>query len=464
MSTMGVRDFRPKIHFTAPSMWINDPNGMFFANGTYHLFYQYHPGSTVWGPMHWGHAVSQDLIHWKHLPVALYPDSLGTIFSGSAVYDAENTSGLGAMGCSPVVAIYTQNLEGPNGKSDRKQHQSIAYSLDGINFIKYFNNPVLPCPPDQTDFRDPKVFKNQIINCWSMVVSSGDHVEFYRSDDLLRWDKTGEFGQGTSLLPHQGIWECPDLFRLQTPDGTKDIFIVSLSLDAEYGGSRTGYFTGVFDGYTFVPDPQSKFQWLDQGFDNYAGVTFNHSDHRILMGWASNWKYASQCPTNEYCGAMTLARKLSLIKTPDGYRLASAPAGLQSLITNLRLLNDRDVITSEVFGLDLRGNGDGIISFSNDRGQTLQFGIKDNSLFFDRSSAGRNDFSKEFNRKYFSERFASRFFSGPWQMEVIFDVSHIELFLDHGTVTMSCCIYPDTPYTQLEFTGDIAGRYMDFRV
>lgn len=182
------------------------------------------------------------------------------------------------------------------------------------------------------------------------------------------------------------------------------------------------------------------------------------------MGWASNWKYASQCPTNEYCGAMTLARKLSLIKTPDGYRLASAPAGLQSLITNLRLLNDRDVITSEVFGLDLRGNGDGIISFSNDRGQTLQFGIKDNSLFFDRSSAGRNDFSKEFNRKYFSERFASRFFSGPWQMEVIFDVSHIELFLDHGTVTMSCCIYPDTPYTQLEFTGDIAGRYMDFRV
>ncbi len=193
------------------------------------------------------------------------------------------------------------------GKSDRKQHQSIAYSLDGINFYKIFQTILYFHALRIKQISEiPKVCKNQIIKCWSMVVSSGDHVEFYRSDDLLRWDKTGEFGQGTSLLPHQGIWECPDLFRLQTPDGTKDIFIVSLSLDADMAAQEQVTLHGVFDGYTFVPDPQSKFQWLDQGFDNYAGVTFNHSDHRILMGWASNWKYASQCPTNEYCGAMTL--------------------------------------------------------------------------------------------------------------------------------------------------------------
>lgn len=461
MSITGLRPFRPQLHFSAPSMWINDPNGLVYVNGTYHLFYQYHPFSTVWGPMHWGHAVSSDLLHWSHRPIALAPDELGTIFSGSAVYDKDNTSGFGALGCAPIVLIYTQNLAGPGGKTDRAQHQSIAYSLDGINFIKYEHNPVIPCPQGETNFRDPKVFKNPISGDWCMVLACGDHVEFYRSPNLINWKKSGSFGPLSSGSPSEGVWECPDIIFFDTEDGQKAVLILSLSLPAELGGSRTAYLVGSFDGNTFHHDIKEGIHWLDEGFDNYAGVTFQNTEKPLLIGWANNWKYAADCPTNDYCGTMTLARQLNLVSTPKGWRLAGMPINLGSLIRNVRLLRSQDVITSEVFGLSLQGNGDGSIQFENPQGQTLSFGIRGQKLFFDRSQAGDSRFSSVFAEPFFSVKEVERFFEGSWKMDVIFDISQIEIFIDNGTLSMCSTIYPDSPYNKISFLGDITGRIMD---
>lgn len=460
MSTVGKRDFRPRLHFSASQMWINDPNGMVYENGRYHLCYQYHPGSTAWGPMHWGHAVSRDLIHWEHLPIALYPDKMGTIFSGSAVYDTENTSGFGILGNPPIVAIYTQDWEGPNEKKDRKQQQSIAYSIDGINFLKYELNPVLPCPEGQTDFRDPKVFRNHIKNCWSMVLAVRDHVEFFASKDLIHWEKTGSFGPKGNLAP--GVWECPDLFELESLYGTKAILIVSMGMDAESGGSRTQYFIGSFDGNTFLPDQiESAPLWLDEGFENYAGVTFDHTDSKILIGWANNWRYAADCPTNEFCSNMTLARELSLKQTKCGLRLAAKPLGLAGCITGLRNLRAVDRISSEVFALSFEGETDTEIQLKNASNQILRFGVHGENFFFDRSQAGDSSFSEIFASDSYSKKEVPRLLSGKWKVEAIFDVSHIELFWDNGTITMSCLVFPDTPYDSISFTGKIKARYMD---
>ena len=500
MSTHGIRDFRPRLHFTAPSMWLNDPNGLVYKDGVYHLFYQYHPGSTDWGPMHWGHAVSRDLIRWTHLPIALYPDSLGTIFSGSAVWDADNTSGLGAMGQAPLVAVYTQDLQGPARRVGRKQHQSLAYSLDGVNFIKYQENPVIPCPdkprkredeeplfdesrpadlrsfdtaanksskeplfqPGQIDFRDPKVFRSSTGKSWGLVLCSGDYAEFFNSPDLIHWTKSGEFGPFKDGILSKGVWECPDLLEFDTGEGIRHVLILSLALPSELGGSRTVYILGSYDGSAFRADPDEEPIWLDWGFDNYAGVTFDNADDKILIGWAGNWKYSALTPTTDYCGAMTLARKLELKKTPAGWRLFSAPVGLGSCIRGLRNLRNQDVITSEVFGIALDGDGDCRAAFASPAGQTLSVEIKDGMLYFDRSNAGDTGFSEEFAQDYFSRRSAPRCFSDPWHMDIIFDVSHVEIFLDGGTIAMSGTVYPDTPYTRISLEGCTNARYMDF--
>ena len=207
MSTPAPRDFRPALHYTPQSWWINDPNGLVYAKGQYHLFAQYYH-EPVWGPMHWAHAVSRDLLHWEHLPIALAPDDLGAVFSGSAVFDQNNTSGLGREGQAPLVALYTSH-------GDFEQ-QSLAYSLDGVHFEKYSGNPVIP-NQERADFRDPKVFWNPVKSCWSLVLAAGDHVEFFASPDLLHWTKTGRFGPQGNYS--EGVWECPDLFPLAAPDG-----------------------------------------------------------------------------------------------------------------------------------------------------------------------------------------------------------------------------------------------------
>lgn len=445
MSTKGIRDFRPKIHFTLPSMWMNDPNGLVYVHGYYHLFYQFYPNDTVWGPMHWGHARSTDLLSWEHLPVALAPDDeLGNIFSGSAIYDEKNRSGFAKDGKMPIVAMFTHH--------GACEQQSIAYSLDGVNFTKYENNPVIP-NKDYKDFRDPKVFTCANSDTVHMALAAGDKILFYKSDNLKTLEKTGEFGPGSNVLA--GVWECPDLFSLATPNGQKWVLLVSMSMSTEDGGSRTQYFIGDFDGRTFTCDDDFKTPlFLDEGFDHYAGVTWNNNDDGcILIGWGINWQYASMTPTNEYCGMMTLARRLSLCQTPCGIRLASTPIVKAS---GFKPITDGTTLKNEIFGVKIKGTGACKVSFSNENGQSLVLGVsEENEFYFDRSNAGSNCFSEIFASELYSKKSVKRLFEGGYEIDVIVDVSSVEIYLDEGTLSSSSVIFPDSAYTNINLHGDV---------
>ena len=257
--------YRPQIHFTPPAKWMNDPNGMVYFEGEYHLFYQYYPDSTVWGPMHWGHAVSKDMLHWEHLPVALYPDSLGCIFSGSAVADINNTSGFGKDGKAPIVAIFTyHDFVGEKAGRNTFQNQGIAFSNDkGRTWEKFNGNPVLKNPGIR-DFRDPKVQWYEPSKKWIMTLATLDCITFFSSPDLKNWTKESEFGKGVG--GHGGVWECPDLFPLKV-DGTGDekwVLLVSINPGGPNGGSATQYFVGNFKGKVFQNENKSvEPRWID---------------------------------------------------------------------------------------------------------------------------------------------------------------------------------------------------------
>ena len=282
--------YRPQFHFTPPSQWMNDPNGLVYHQGVYHLFYQHYPDSTVWGPMHWGHAVSSDLIKWQHKPIALYPDELGLIFSGSAVVDVANSSGFGTSENPPLVAIFTYHLmDGEQAGRKDFQTQGIAYSLDnGERWFKYEGNPVIQ-NNDIKDFRDPKVFWHEPTQQWILTLVAGDHAKFYKSTNLKDWTLLSEFGKTQGA--HGGVWECPDLFELPVAGSQekKWVLLISMNPGAPNGGSGTQYFVGDFDGTSFTTD-QTNARWIDQGRDNYAGVTFNNmpNDERVFIGWMSN--------------------------------------------------------------------------------------------------------------------------------------------------------------------------------
>lgn len=443
MSTKGSRNYRPNIHFTPPVMWTNDPNGMVYVNGIYHLFYQHYPEAPNWGPMHWGHAVSRDLLHWKHMPMALYPDELGMIFSGSCVYDRENTSGYGTKEKPPIVAVYTNH-----GRHGLEQ-QSIAYSTDGIHFEKSYQNPVIP-NPGISDFRDPKAFYNPVKNCWSLVLAAGDRVHFYKSEDLKRWEKTGEFGPEGNLA--SGVWECPDLFQVEAEDGRKLwVLIVSMTTTTEDGRCRTQYFLGDFDGDKFIlQQKEEEPLWMDFGFDNYAGVTFQNLEEPLFLGWAMNWGYANETPTGEYCGQMTLARSLRAVKTEKGYRLAASFAGLEKYQHSAYPVNHMQRLCTDTFGMKVTGTKK--ITLSNALGQKLVIQVTEDEVFVDRTHAGEHAFHEQFQMpQYCSVRIPRMKQDG--KMELIFDVSVLEVLADDGLIPVSMVVYPEAPYDQVSLEG-----------
>jgi len=450
MSTSGLRDFRPKIHFTAPSAWINDPCGLVFYEGKYHLFYQHYPHDGIWGPMHWGHAISENLIDWEHLPIALYPDDKGTIYTGSAVADINNISGFGENDKVPLVAFYTNSGE--------KQEQHIAYSLNGIDFIKYENNPVIPNPGIK-DFRDPNMFWNPVRNCWSMVIAAGDRVMFYATKDLRSWEKTGEFGVTENLVG--GIWEVPDMVPLEFEGKTVWLLIASMIPEKDGPHVSMQYFLGDFDGDKFINSiPFDYAEQLDCGWDNYAGFTFNNVEAPIYIGWGNCWQYAAKTPTGEYTGNMTLPRHLAIKSTPVGLRLAAKPIIPDNIIGDNNTLETNSVLNSETFILKIEGEGACSIRIENEGGQYLVFGVDiDNYLYYDRTNAGATDFCEHFASEKFSVRKVKRFFEAAYSIEFIFDVSMSELFIDDGTRSMAMLCYPDTPYNSIDIEGDIKVTY-----
>jgi fructan beta-fructosidase len=461
---------RPQFHFSPPSMWMNDPNGMVYHNGEYHLFYQHYPKEPFWGPMHWGHAVSRDLIHWENLPIALAPDSLGYIFSGSAVFDKHNSTGFGTESNPPLVAMFTYH--DPTGeKAGRTDYQSqgIAYSLDkGRTWAKYDENPGIPNAEKLKDFRDPKVFWHEETNRWLVVLAAGDRVRFYSSRDLKNWQMESEFGKGDGS--HGGVWECPDLFPLKVKGTDRERWVLLLSINpgGVHGGSATQYFIGDFDGKTFRNEnPPETVLWLDYGRDNYAGVTWSDApnDRRIFIGWMSNWDYAEKVPTKNWRGAMTLPRELSLIKTEKGVRIAQNPVleayklRRQKLLVRRNFtvgsefkLNAQSPLNEIVFEVDLSKTTarDFGISLSNKHGENYRIGFNAASNYFysDRTKAGSNKFADNFApKKHTAPRIGDH---RILKMRLLFDAASVELFADDGKTALTDIFFPTQDFNDFE--------------
>ena len=463
---------RPQLHFSPPANWMNDPNGMVYANGEFHLFYQYYPNDTVWGPMHWGHAVSRDLIHWENLPVALAPDKLGYIFSGSAVYDKENSSGFGTKNNPPLVAMFTyHNPEGEKAGRKDFQYQGIAYSLDnGRTWIKYDKNPVIPNTENLKDFRDTKVFWHAETKQWKVVFAVGDHVRFYSSANLKNWELESDFGKNDGS--HAGVWECPDLFPLKINGKTKWILLVSINPGGVNGGSATQYFVGDFDGQTFKNDNSPEtILWLDYGRDNYAGVTWSNApaNRRIFLGWMSNWDYAQKVPTEKWRSAMTLPRELGLRQTDSGIRLIQNPVketerlrGEQFLgvknhvvekelsvgegksgLVEMELEIDLSKTTAKDFGVEL----------SNAKGETYKIGYDAaaRKFYSDRTKAGNNNFSDVFAKQ---PHYAARLSRNNYlKLHLIFDAASVEMFADDGEIALTDIFFPSEDFTKFKVSS-----------
>src|SRR5688572_16694475 len=395
--------YRPQYHFTPPSGWMNDPNGMVYYEGEYHLFYQHYPDSTVWGPMHWGHAISKDLIHWDQLPIALYPDSLGYIFSGSAVVDWKNTSGLGKEGTPPMVAIFTfHDAKAAEGNRDDFQTQGIAYSVDKGRTWKMFDeNPVLR-NPGIVDFRDPKVSWHETTSQWVMALAVKDHIEFYGSSDLKKWKKLSEFGKDVGA--HRGVWECPDLFPLNDKNGNaKWVLFVSINPGGPQGGSATQYFVGEFNGQKFMPQ-DTVTRWIDHGADNYAGVTWSDvpaSDgRRLFLGWMSNWQYGQAVPSKTWRSAMTLPREVTLIKKKNAYELKFAPVReLSKIEGNSQRFSGSTKMDYPLFKISFDVTESArtfSLTLSNDKHEKVVVSADEGVLSFDRRASGETSFSDDF--------------------------------------------------------------------
>ena len=368
-----TESLRPTFHFTPELNWMNDPNGLVFHKGKYHLFFQHNPDGILWGNMSWGHAVSTDLINWEHLPVAIACTETAGIFSGSVVIDHTNSSGFGSLENPPMVAIYTLHQ---NDQSNQSQH--IAYSLDdGLTWVKYANNPVLDL--GMKDFRDPKVSWDASTNTWLMTVAKPLEfkISFFTSPDLKSWSHLSDFGP---LGATGGCWECPDLFSLPAPTGEKVwVLLVSLNPGGITNGSGTQYFIGNWDGTTFTTEQKST-KWIDYGRDNYAGVTFNDAPEgrRIFIGWMSNWEYAVNFPSPIWRGQMTTPRELAIVEADEEIFLSSDP------ISELKTEHD--------YSFEINANEDSIFTISSgNREVVINYDASRKKISINRSAAWLSD-------------------------------------------------------------------------
>lgn len=458
--------FRPVYHHTPAYGWMNDPNGMFYKDGLYHLYFQYNPYGSVWGNMHWGHSTSTDLMHWKFEGCAIVPDAWGAIFSGSCVVDHENTAGFGK---EAVVAFYTSAKSTPWGDI---QMQSMAYSLDnGKTFTKYEGNPILTS--SEKDFRDPKVFWYAPGKHWVMILAVGQHMEIYSSVNLKEWKKESEFGamQGA----HGGVWECPDLVEIPV-EGTREkkwVLICNLNPGGPFGGSAAQYFVGSFDGKKFVNESPTQTKWMDWGKDNYATVTWNNApDGRcIALGWMSNWQYANNVPTRQYRSANTLARDLTLYREGQEVYLKSTPSvevkkarGKKVSIPSFKVSEKHEIVNlfEEKQGayeveIVIQNAGASKIAFCllNDKGEkvSMYYDLNRKQFVMDRSESGTVDFSKDFPAVTVAPVNVDK----ELTLRLFVDRSSIEAFGEDGKFVMTNLVFPSQPYVKMCFEADKNG-------
>lgn len=460
--------YRPVYHHTPVYGWMNDPNGMFYKDGVYHLYFQYNPYGSMWGNMTWGHSTSTDLTHWTYEGTAIVPDAWGAIFSGSCVVDKDNTAGFGK---GAVVAFYTSAKSTPWGDV---QSQSMAYSLDnGKTFIKYEHNPILTST--ERDFRDPKVFWYAPGKHWVMMLAVGQEMQIYSSGNLKDWKKESSFGamQGA----HGGVWECPDLVEVAV-EGSKEkkwVLICNLNPGGPFGGSAAQYFVGSFDGKKFVNESPTQTKWLDWGKDNYATVTWSNAPagRCIALGWMSNWQYANNVPTTQYRSANTLARDLTLYRVGGELYLKSKPS---PEIKKARA-EEKKIPTFEVKGnyevaslladnkgayeieMTIENKGTSKIDFSlmNEKGEkvAMYYDVVRKQFVMDRSASGIVGFSRDFP----AVTVAPVRNTDQIHLRLFIDRSSVEVFGEDGEYVMTNLVFPAEPYNRMVFSSD-KGSYI----
>ena len=465
--------YRPQIHFTPAKNWMNDPNGMVYADGVYHLFYQYNPQGNDWGNMSWGHATSNDLIHWTEQTVALTRDELGAVFSGSCVVIAPPTAPAGASienattivppsggEEGAIVAFYTS--AGETGDVAGKQQQSIAYSTDGgKNFTRYTGNPVIK--NDDDNLRDPKVFWHEPTKKWIMALAKGWKmgVEFYGSTDLKSWQHLSTF-----VVPLKGRpslqWECPDLIQM----GNKWVLLVSVNPGGPLVGSGMMYFTGQFDGTTFTADEREYPLWLDYGMDNYAGVTWsNTGDRRIMIGWMNNWSYSGAVPCSPWRSAMTLPRELKLTEYNGKPLLCSTVVKeidqiaeqWKDITPNSSFLTPNAHKDAYQLRLTIALDRATTVTLSNDADESFSFDISPSAgtLTAHRTAkSGSTMFNGTFSIPSMQTPLCVT--GNSVTLDIFVDQSSVEVFTQDGTMAMTNLVFPSSIYNQLSVEGAAA--------
>ena len=452
--------YRPLYHHTPAYGWMNDPNGMFYKDGVWHLYFQHNPYGSTWGNLSWGHSTSTDLVHWQYEGDPVMPDAWGLIFSGSSVVDTDNTAGFGP---GAIVAFYTSAKSTPWGDV---QMQSMAYSTDGgKSFTRYEGNPILTST--ERDFRDPKVFWYAPGKHWVMLLAVGQQMQIFSSKNLKEWKHESDFGLKHGA--HGGVWECPDLVELPI-EGTKEkrwVLICNLNPGGPFGGSATQYFVGTFDGKKFTNQFPTKTKWMDYGKDHYATVTFHNApDGRcVALGWMSNWQYAAVVPTKQYRSANTIARDLTLYRQDGDLLLKSAPSkeieAARKDMKSLKKFNVSDAYSIDnllddnngayEIEMEIRNNGAEKIVFTllNGKGESVKM-YYDTALrqfVMDRSVSGETAFSRDFP----AMTVAPVPETGDFTLRLFVDRSSIEAFGDGGKFVMTNIVFPSEPYNKMKF-------------
>ncbi len=431
--------YRPIYHHTPAYGWMNDPNGMFYKDGVWHLYFQHNPFGSQWENMTWGHSTSTDLVHWTFKGDPVQPDVWGAIFSGSAVVDKENTAGFGK---DAVVALYTSAAE--------SQIQSMAYSTDnGKTFTKYEGNPVITS--NVPDFRDPHMFWNEDIKKWNMILAAGQHMEIYTSDNLKEWKLESSFG--AEYGNHGGVWECPDLMKMKVKgtDKEKWMLICNINPGGPFGGSATQYFIGDFDGYKFVCDTKPEVtKWMDYGKDHYATVTFDNAPdgRHVAIAWMSNWQYANLVPTKQYRSCNSIPRDLGLFEYDGDIYCSVLPS---PEMTAARKTKKPGKAITEACELIVNPKRDvTIITLSNDKGEevVMKYDAKAKTFSMDRTNSGKMDFSTDFPAVTEAPTFGK-----ISQLRIFIDKSSIEVFDAEGKMAMTNLVFPNKPYNKVTIQG-----------